>query len=239
MQNLYKDNLTIALDGYSSTGKSSFAKLIAAKLSYLYVDSGAMYRAVTLHCIEKGLFKNTEEPDAALVIKELPFIDISFRRDEKQGLNLTYLGNRMVEKEIRSMLVSGKVSYISTIAEVRAAMVNLQRKMSESGGVVMDGRDIGTVVFPDAEIKIFMTASPEIRAERRYKELKEKGVEADFEDVLNNISERDRIDSGREASPLLQADDATLLDNSSITIEEQMDWFFETFMEVLKKDENS
>jgi len=137
------------------------------------------------------------------------------------------------------MLVSGRVSYISTIAEVRAAMVYLQRKMSESGGVVMDGRDIGTVVFPDADIKIFMTASQEIRAERRYKELKEKGVEEDFAGVLYNISERDRIDSGRAASPLLRASDATLLDNSSITIEEQMEWFFETYNEVLKYDEKS
>lgn len=239
MQNLYKNNLTIALDGYSSTGKSSFAKLIAAKLGYLYVDSGAMYRVVTLHCIEKGLFDNTEEPAPDLVINELPAIEISFRRDEREGLNLTYLGDKMVEKEIRSMLVSGKVSYISTIAEVRATMVDLQRKMSESGGVVMDGRDIGTVVFPDAEIKIFMTASADIRAERRHKELREKGVEEDFADVLHNISERDRIDSGRDASPLLRADDATLLDNSSITIEEQMIWFFEMYKEILNKDENS
>ena len=236
---MYNDNLTIALDGYSSTGKSSFAKLIAAKLGYLYVDSGAMYRVVTLHCIEAGLFKETEEPAIDLVIKELPAIEISFRRNEKEGLNLTYLGDRMVEKEIRSMFVSGKVSYISTIAEVRVAMVRLQREMSKSGGVVMDGRDIGTVVFPDAEIKIFMTASADIRADRRHKELKEKGVEEDFADVLHNISERDRIDSGREASPLKRADDATLLDNSSITIEEQLIWFFDKYKDILNRDENS
>ena len=236
---MYKNNLSIAIDGYSSTGKSSFAKLIAAKLAYLYVDSGAMYRVVTLHCIEAGLFDNTEEPASDLVINELPHIEISFRRDENEDLNLTFLGERMVEKEIRSMLVSGKVSYISTIAGVRSAMVMLQRSMSESLGVVMDGRDIGTVVFPDAEIKIFMTASLEIRAERRHKELMEKGVGENFANVLHNISERDRIDSGREASPLKRAEDATLLDNSSITIEEQMIWFFETYKEVLKKDENS
>lgn len=236
---LYKDNITVAIDGYSSTGKSSFAKLIASKLDYLYVDSGAMYRVVTLHCLERGLFDNNDEPSFEEIIKELPAIEISFRRDEEQDLNLTYLGNKMVESEIRSMRVSGRVSYISTIPEVRAALVRLQRDMGRSGGVVMDGRDIGTVVFPDAEIKIFMTASPEIRAERRYKELIEKGLKEDFEAVMHNISERDRIDSGRKASPLKRADDATLLDNSSITIEEQMTWFFDTFKEILDNEKNS
>jgi len=233
---LYKDSLTIAIDGYSSTGKSSFAKLIASELDYLYVDSGAMYRVVTLHCMERGLFDNSDEPSFSDIIKELPAIDISFRRDEEKNLNLTYLGDRMVESEIRSMRVSGNVSYVSTIAEVRAAMVKQQRAMGETGGVVMDGRDIGTVVFPNAEIKIFMTASPEIRAERRHKELTEKGVKEDFKAVMHNISERDRIDSGRDASPLKRAEDATLLDNSSITIEEQMTWFFDTFKEVLDNE---
>lgn len=230
---IYKNNLTIALDGFSSTGKSSFAKLIAAKLGYLYVDSGAMYRVVTLHCLEQGLFEDGDEPAADLVIKELQSIIIRFHRDEEKGLNLAYLGDRLVESEIRTMHVSSHVSYISTIAEVRAAMVEQQRAMSEKGGVVMDGRDIGTVVFPDAEIKIFMTASAEIRAGRRHKELIEKGVGEDFKVVMHNISERDRIDSGREASPLMQAEDAVLLDNSMITIEAQMTWFFETFKEIL------
>ncbi len=238
MQNMYKNNLTIAIDGFSSTGKSSFAKLIAAKLSYFYVDSGAMYRAVTLHCIESGLFDKTEEPSFDKVINEIPNIDITFRKNKK-GLNLCYLGNRMVEKEIRSMHVSGKVSYISTIPEVRLAMVKLQREISNAGGVVMDGRDIGTVVFPDAEIKIFMTASPEIRAERRYKELIEKGMMEDFANVMHNISERDRIDSGRETSPLKKADDAILLDNNEITIDQQMTWFFDSFKKILINSEKS
>lgn len=236
---IYKNNLTIAIDGFSSTGKSSFAKLIATKLAYLYVDSGAMYRVVTLHCMEQGLFKESDEPSADLVIKELSSIIIRFHRDEEYGLNLAYLGDRQVESEIRSMHVSSHVSYISTIPEVRAALVDQQRAMSKEGGVVMDGRDIGTVVFPDAEIKIFMTASPEIRAKRRHKELIEKGVNEDFEAVVHNISKRDRIDSGRVASPLMQADDAVLLDNSEISIEEQMVWFLDTFKEILKDEAHS
>jgi cytidylate kinase len=228
--------LVIAIDGHSSTGKSSFAKLIAKELNYIYVDSGAMYRAVTLHCMEKGLFDHTDAPDKQLVIDELPAVKVSFRRDPDTGMNETCLDNRVVEKEIRSMAVSGNVSYISTIAEVREKMVALQREIGTEGGVVMDGRDIGTVVYPNAQIKIFMTAGVEVRAERRRKELEEKGINEDFEKVKKNISDRDRIDSGRETSPLRQADDAVLLDNSNMTIPEQMKWFFETFGERLKAD---
>ncbi|MEX0981639.1 MAG: (d)CMP kinase [Bacteroidales bacterium] len=229
-----KGGLIIAIDGHSSTGKSTFAKLIAKRLNYIYVDSGAMYRAVTLHCMEKGLFDGGDDPAVALVVAELPHIFVSFRRNPETGVNETCLNDRVVEKEIRTMAVSDHVSYISTIAEVRKKMVALQREIGTEGGVVMDGRDIGTVVYPHADIKIFMTAGVEVRAERRRKELEEKGIEEDFEKVKKNIADRDRIDSGRETSPLKQADDAVILDNSEMTIPEQMDWFIERFGKVLQ-----
>jgi cytidylate kinase len=226
--------LIIAIDGYSSTGKSSYAKLIAAKLNYIYVDSGAMYRAVTLHCMQAGLFDQDDAPDINLVKQELPSINISFKRNLDTGENETCLNGTVVEKEIRSMAVSGNVSYISTIAEVRRQMVRLQRKLGSDGGVVMDGRDIGTVVYPNAHIKIFMTAGVEVRAERRRKEMEEKGINEDFEKVKHNLSERDRIDSSREESPLKQAADAILLDNSNLSIQDQMDWFFDIFKNKLE-----
>lgn len=225
--------LIIAIDGHSSTGKSTYAKLIAKELGYIYVDSGAMYRAVTLHCMEKGLFDKTDAPEIALVNAELPAIDISFRRNTETGVNETCLGGRVVEQEIRSMAVSAHVSYISTIADVREKLVALQRLIGTTGGVVMDGRDIGTVVYPHAQIKIFMTAGAEVRAERRRLEMEQKGINEDFEKVIENIKKRDRIDSGRKESPLKQADDAILLDNSQMTIEDQMTWFFETFSDSL------
>ena len=231
--NVSSKGLIIAIDGYSSTGKSTFAKLIAARLGYVYVDTGAMYRAVTLHCMEQGLFDSSDEPDEQLVIAELDHIDIHFRRNPDSGVNETCLGERVVEKAIRTMEVSAHVSYISTIAAVREKMVALQRVMGSDGGVVMDGRDIGTVVYPQAQIKIFMTASAEVRAERRRLELVEKGMAEDFDKVLENIKKRDRIDSGRTVSPLKQADDALLLDNSNMTIDQQMDWFFDTFESIL------
>ncbi len=229
----YSKGLIIAIDGHSSTGKSTYAKRLAADLNYVYVDTGAMYRAVTLYCMEKGLFDLTDEPDMALIVKELPDIAITFRRNLETGINETCLGNRIVEKDIRTMDVSGHVSYISTIPEVREKLVALQREIGACGGVVMDGRDIGTVVYPGAEIKIFMTAKPEIRAERRRLELVEKGIADSFENVLANIKKRDHIDSTREHSPLKRADDAVLLDNSDMTIEGQVDWFFQTFREEL------
>jgi CMP/dCMP kinase len=231
-----KGKLIIAIDGHSSTGKSSYAKLIAKELNYIYVDSGAMYRAVTLYCMEKGLFDGGEEPAKSLVVAALPHIFVSFRRNPETGINETCLNGRVVEKEIRTMAVSDHVSYISTIPEVREKMVALQREIGTEGGVVMDGRDIGTVVYPHADIKIFMTAGVEVRAERRRKELEEKGIEEDFEKVKKNIAERDRIDSGRATSPLVQADDAVLLDNSEMTIPEQMVWFFRTFDAKLKAE---
>lgn len=221
--------LIIAIDGFSSTGKSTFAKLIAAELGYVYVDTGAMYRAVTLYCMEMGLFRNTESPDRKMVYGILPGIQISFRRNPETGQNETCLNDRIVEKEIRSMEVSGHVSYISTLADVRKKMVLQQREMGRQGGLVMDGRDIGTVVFPDADIKIFMTADEDVRAERRRKELEGKGILEDFNAVRANIAKRDRIDSGRAESPLKQAPDATVLDNSTMTLDEQMEWFFSTF----------
>jgi cytidylate kinase len=184
--------------------------------------------------MEKGLFVKGSNPPAKEVIAQLPEIEVSFQRNSENGVNETCLNGRIVEKEIRSMAVSGNVSYISTIAEVRHQMVALQRKLGTEGGVVMDGRDIGTVVYPHAQIKIFMTAQVEVRAERRRKEMEEKGINEDFEKVKLNLSERDRIDSGRAESPLKQADDAVLLDNSEMTIDEQMLWFFETFKEILE-----
>jgi len=225
----HPERLIIAIDGHSSTGKSSYAKLIAKELNYIYVDSGAMYRAVTLYCMEQGLFDQTDAPAAEKVLALLPDIHVSFRRNPENGVNETCLNDRVVEKEIRTMAVSGHVSYISTIPEVREKMVDLQREIGTDGGVVMDGRDIGTVVYPHAHIKIFMTAGQEVRAERRRLELEQKGIDEDFEKVKKNIADRDRIDSGRAASPLKKAEDAVLLDNSNMTIGEQMRWFFRTF----------
>ncbi len=232
-------NLIVAIDGHSSTGKSSFAKMIARELGYIYVDSGAMYRAVTLHCMEKGLFDEHLAPSEEAVMELLPGIEISFRRNPETEVNEACLNGRVVEREIRSMEVSDHVSYISTIPGVRTQMVELQRKLGTEGGVVMDGRDIGTVVYPDAQIKIFMTAGVEVRAERRRKELEEKGVSVDPEKVRRNIMERDRIDSGRETSPLKQADDAKLLDNSEMTFADQMEWFFSEFDNILRDGQDN
>ncbi len=216
--------LTIAVDGYSSCGKSTFAKRIAEELGYIYIDSGAMYRAVTLYCLEQGLIRNGKVDETGLV-SVLGKVDIDFTADNTQGRYLVRLNGRIVEEEIRSMKVSDLVSPVSKIGEVRAKLVGLQRSIQGENGVVMDGRDIGTVVFPDADIKIFMTADPHIRAERRYLELKEKGVPASLEKVEQNIRERDDIDENRLISPLKKAADALVLDNSHMNVEEQMEWF--------------
>jgi len=225
----YKRGLIIAIDGHSSTGKSSYAKMIAKELNYIYVDTGAMYRAVTLDCMEKGLFEDTDSPEIEKVLQAIEDIEITFRKNPDTGANETYKNGRCIEKEIRTMEVSDHVSYISTIPGVRTRLVALQREIGVSGGVVMDGRDIGTVVYPGAQIKIYMTAGVEVRAERRRKELEEKGSAVDFEKVKRNIEERDRIDSGREVSPLRQAEDALLLDNSNMSFKDQMEWFFRQF----------
>ncbi|MBE0680089.1 MAG: (d)CMP kinase [Bacteroidales bacterium] len=223
-----KKKIIITLDGYSSCGKSTFAKAIASELGYIYIDSGAMYRAVTLFCLRKGLVAGGIA-DESRIISLLPEVNISFRHSSETGYFETLLNGEPVEREIRDRAVSDNVSAVSTIAEVRSKLVDLQREMASGGGIVMDGRDIGTVVFPEAELKIFMTASPEVRAQRRYLELVSKGLPADLDAVVKNITDRDRIDSTREVSPLRQAADAVVLDNSDMTPEEQMKWFRKLF----------
>jgi cytidylate kinase len=223
-----KKKIIITLDGYSSCGKSTFAKAIAAELGYLYIDSGAMYRAVTLFCLRKGIVAGGVA-DVNRIISVLPEINISFSPGRETGYFETLLNGESVEREIRDRAVSDNVSAVSTIAEVRSKLVDLQRGMGAGGGIVMDGRDIGTVVFPGAELKIFMTASPEVRAQRRYLELVSKGLPADLDAVVKNITDRDRIDSSRDVSPLRQADDAVVLDNSDMTPAQQMKWFRKLF----------
>jgi CMP/dCMP kinase len=211
------------------------AKQLAQKLGYVYIDTGAMYRVVTLVALRKGWIEN-KVPDEAKVIDGLKDIHITFQWDEKQGKNTTFLNGENVEEEIRRLEVSENVSPISTIAEVRKEMVRQQRENGKNKGIVMDGRDIGTVVFPNAELKIFMTALPEIRAERRYKELKEKGLDVNFDEVLANVEGRDKIDSTRKASPLKQAGDAIVLDNSDMTREEQLEWTINKVNEKIRDD---
>lgn len=211
--------IIIAIDGYSSCGKSTFAKALAARLGYIFIDTGAMYRAVTLYAMRQGI---ADQPQA--VVAALPKIDIAFRFNPESGRSEVYLNGENVEREIRRIDVSNRVSSISSIPEVRAKLVALQQQMGEARGVVMDGRDIGTVVFPNAELKIFMTADPRVRAERRYKELHAKGEEVSIEEIERNVRERDRQDETRAVSPLRRADDAVVLDNSHMTVEEQMEW---------------
>jgi len=226
MRILNKKGLTIAVDGYSSCGKSTFAKEIARKLNYKYIDSGAMYRAITLLCTKNNIIRGEEINIKAL---ELLLTDthIDFRFTDSRNRHETFLNGKNVEDEIRAAGVSDCVSYVSEIRQVREKMVLIQRRYGKEGGIVMDGRDIGTVVFPDADLKIFMTANPEIRAERRYKELKGKGIDSYFEAVKKNIEKRDHIDSNRKISPLKKASDAIVLDNSNMTVPEQMGWFEE------------
>lgn len=215
--------IVIAIDGHSSCGKSTLAKSLARELGYIYIDSGAMYRVVTLFALRNGWIVDGK-PDVRKIINGLVDIKITFQWDENSERNTTFLNGENVEEEIRRLAVSQNVSPVSTISEVRTAMVKQQRENGRNKGIVMDGRDIGTVVFPDAELKIFMTASPEIRSQRRYKELKEKGLEVNYDDILRNVEERDTIDSGREISPLRMADDALVLDNSFLSREEQLQW---------------
>ena len=225
--------ITIAIDGYSSCGKSTMAKDLAREVGYIYIDSGAMYRAVTLYCLENGLFTpdgiDTEKLEAMM-----PNIRISFQLNPETQRPMTYLNGVNVEDRIRTMEVSTRVSPVAAIHFVREALVKQQQEMGQAKGIVMDGRDIGTVVFPDAELKIFVVASAEIRAQRRYDELKAKGQEASYEEILANVKERDYIDQNREVSPLRQAEDALLLDNSNLTIEEQKQWLKERFEEATK-----
>ncbi len=221
--------ITIAIDGHSSCGKSTMAKDLAREVGYIYVDTGAMYRSVTLYALRKGLFKDSIDEEA--LRQEMENIKISFELNKETGRPDTYLNGECVEKEIRSLEVSSHVSLIAAIGFVRKALVAQQQQMGKDKGVVMDGRDIGTVVFPDAELKVFVTASAKVRAQRRYDELQAKGMPADFDDILKNVEERDYIDSHREESPLRQAEDALLLDNSDMTIEEQKQWLLQRFRE--------
>lgn len=229
--------MIIALDGHSSCGKSTYAKRIATELGYAYIDTGAMYRAVTLACMDAGLFASDDDPPLADVEDQLENVDLDLRFNSEKQRTEIYLNGRMVEDLIRRMEVASHVSFIATIPAVRRKMVEYQRSLGEGSNVVMDGRDIGTVVFPHAEMKIFLTASEEVRAKRRYKELIEKEMPADYDEVLHNISTRDRIDSTREDSPLKQADDSLLLDNSDMTVEEQMDWFRDLFSQISEKSD--
>lgn len=235
--NMSEKKIVIAIDGHSSCGKSTLAKSLARELGYIYIDSGAMYRAVTLYALRKGWIADGLV-DRKKITEGLEEIRITFHWDEKTEKNTTFLNGENVEDQIRQLEVSQYVSPVSTIAEVRREMVKQQRENGKNKGIVMDGRDIGTVVFPEAELKIFMTASPEIRAQRRYLELTEKGTAVDFEDILKNVQERDTIDSGRKESPLRKADDAMVLDNSYLSRNEQLKWSLDRVKERTDEDRN-
>ncbi len=224
--------ITIAIDGFSSCGKSTMAKDLAKEIGYIYIDSGAMYRAITLYCIQKNLFDGDSVKED-LLLSQIDTVIITFERNAETGRPETILNGVNVEQEIRTLEVSQKVSIVSALAFVRRAMVALQQSMGESKGIVMDGRDIGTTVFPGAELKIFVTASPEIRAKRRYDEMQEKGEAASFDEILENVKYRDHLDQTREESPLRKADDALLLDNSNLSIASQKEWLMKQFMQVV------
>lgn len=220
--------IIIAIDGFSSCGKSTMAKDLAREVGYIYIDSGAMYRAVTLYSLRKGYF-TPEGINTEALQHDMPHIEISFRLDPITQRPQTYLNGENVESDIRGMEVSSHVSPIAALGFVREALVHLQQEMGKSKGIVMDGRDIGTTVFPHAELKIFVTASAEIRAQRRFDELQAKGQPASYAEILKNVKERDYIDQNREVSPLRKADDAILLDNSHMTIDEQKAWLLNQF----------
>ena len=221
----------IAIDGFSSCGKSTFAKSIAARLGYIFIDTGAMYRAVTLYALEHGAIRSGIA-DEERIVALLPEIAITFRFNPQRGASDIYVNGDLVEGKIRTIEVNNCVSAVSSIREVREKLVAMQQQMGERRGVVMDGRDIGTVVFPDAELKIYMTADPKVRAERRYAELRAKGDEVSFDEVLDNVISRDKADMSRAISPLRKADDAVVLDNSRMTVGEQMEWFAREFARV-------
>ncbi len=217
--------LIIALDGYSSCGKSTFANSIATHLGYIFIDTGAMYRAVTFAAIRAAA--TTQDS----IVELLPSLQITFRFNAERGASDLYLNGELLENELRTMEVNGMVSRVAAIGAVREKLVALQQSMGHEGGVVMDGRDIGTVVFPDAEVKIFMTADPKVRAQRRFDELSQKGEEVSFDEILENVVKRDRDDETRAISPLRRADDAILLDNSAMSVEEPMEWFERLYQE--------
>lgn len=223
--------IIVAIDGHSSCGKSTMAKDLAREVGYIYVDTGAMYRAVTLFALRQGLFNADGSVKADRLEALMPQVKVSFTLDSETRLPLVCLNDECVEREIRGLEVSSHVSPVAALPFVRAAMTAQQQRMGHEKGIVMDGRDIGTVVFPNAELKIFVTASAEIRAQRRFKELETKGMPADFDEILQNVEQRDYIDTHRETSPLRQADDALVLDNSHLTIAEQKAWLMEKFNE--------
>jgi len=223
--NMKIPNIIIAIDGHSSTGKSSFAKIIAGRFGLIYVDTGALYRGVTLFAIRNFFIDKNNRIDQISLEKALCTLDLQFQPTGADRASQLYMNNELVENEIRSLEVSEKVSFIASLPIVRDYVDTILAKLGEKRGVVMDGRDIGTVVFPDAELKIFMTADAEVRATRRYNEMKAKGENPQFEDVLRNVKERDFLDENRDTAPLKRAPDAILLDNSKMTIEDQIVWF--------------
>ena len=228
-----RKRIIIAIDGHSSCGKSTFAKAIAARLGYIFIDTGAMYRAVTLYALENSIIENGIV-DEERIKASLGDIDIDFRFNPQRGASDIYINGDLAEGKIRTIEVSNCVSAVSSIAEVRSKLVAIQQQMGRKGGVVMDGRDIGTVVFPDAEIKIYMTADPMVRAERRFKELTAKGDSVTLEEVYDNVVSRDKADMTRAISPLRKADDAVVLDNSYMSVEGQMAWFDELYKSVVE-----
>ena len=224
--------IIIAIDGFSSCGKSTFAKAIAARLGYIFIDTGAMYRAVTLYALDHGAIRSGIVDEEA-VVRLLGEISITFRFNPERGASDIYVNGDLAEGRIRTIEVSNCVSRVSAIPEVRSKLVAMQQEMGRRRGVVMDGRDIGTVVFPDAELKIFMTADPAVRARRRYDELRARGDEVSLEEIERNVRERDRADMSRAVSPLRQAEDAIVLDNSHMSVGEQMKWFLREYERVL------
>lgn len=223
--------IVIAVDGFSSCGKSTFAKAIAARLGYIFIDTGAMYRAVTLYALDHGAIRSgmVDEEAVAALLKD---IEITFRFNPERGASDIYVNGDLAEGRIRTIEVSNCVSRVSSIREVREKLVAMQQRMGRERGVVMDGRDIGTTVFPDAELKIFMTAQPSVRAQRRYDELTARGDAVSYEEILENVLARDKADMTRAISPLRKADDAVVLDNSYLTVAEQMEWFDREFRRV-------
>ncbi len=226
--------ITIAIDGYSSCGKSTMAKDLAKEIGYIYVDTGAMYRSVTLYALQQGMFSSDGSVDSESLETKMDDIRISFRLNSETGRPDCYLNDNLVEQEIRTLEVSNHVSMIAALPFVRKRLVEQQQQMGTEKGVVMDGRDIGTTVFPNAELKIFVTADAAVRAERRYKELQEKNIPANYEDILKNVEERDYIDTHREVSPLRKAEDAVTLDNSHMSIAEQKAWLLAQYEKAVK-----
>lgn len=238
MSDTTQKKIIIAIDGYSSCGKSTFAKAIAARLGYIFIDTGAMYRAVTLYALEHGAISSGIVDDD-LVVAQLDQISIAFRFNPERGASDIYVNGDRVEGKIRTIEVSNCVSRVSAIPQVRTKLVAMQQQMGQCRGVVMDGRDIGTVVFPDAELKIFMTADPKVRAKRRYDELRAKGYVISLEEIECNVVSRDKADMSRAISPLRQASDALVLDNSQMTVQEQMAWFMKEFEAVMSQSSST